>query len=87
MTTHPATIQDVAQGPALAVALCGAHYNGRQETVSGPALILFTDPVTHSTIGLPENEVTVGNVWRALRAKRDEYRAAMLETTSPRETP
>jgi hypothetical protein len=80
MTTHPATIQDVAQGPALAVALAGAHWNGVQHgRRPADALAIFTDPVTHSTLALPLAEVTIGNVSRALAAKRAEYRTAMLE--------
>lgn len=77
MTTHPATIQDVHQGPAWLVTLTGAHWNGVQHgRRPEDALAVFTDPVTHSTLALPLAEVTIGTVWRALAAKRAEWRAA-----------
>lgn len=73
----PRTINDVDR-PAFLVSLCGARYNGRQRNLPGrPDLIVFTDPVTHSTLALPEPEVTIGTVWRALQDKRREYRESM----------
>lgn len=73
-----ATILDVQQGPAFVVSLCGARWNGVQQGLApADALAVFTDPATHSTLALPLAEVTVGNVWRKLAAKRAEYRAAM----------
>ncbi len=64
------------QGPAFLVSLCGARYNGIQQTTTEPHVV-FTDPVTHSTMMLPVSEISVGRVWRKLTAKRAEFREAM----------
>ena len=74
------TVDDVNgahQGPVLLITLAGGRYDGRMHPLTGPDLILFTDPVTHSTLALREPEVSIGNVWRKLQDKRAEYRAAM----------
>lgn len=72
------TIMDVHQGPAFVVSLCGCRWNGVQQGLQpSDALAVFTDPVTRSTLALPLNEVTVGNVWRAVRKKRAEFLMAM----------
>ena len=76
------TIDDVNgthQGPALLITLAGARYEGRMHPLTGADLILFTDPVTKTTLAMREPDVTIGNVWRKLQAKRAEYRAAMNE--------
>ena len=76
------TVDDVNaahQGPALLITLAGARYDGRMHPLTGADLILFTDPVTKTTLALRETEVTIANVWRRLQAKRAEYRAAMNE--------
>jgi hypothetical protein len=71
-------IQEYHSGPALCVSLCGAHYNGRQVRLNGQsALIIFTDPVTRTTLALPEPDVTIGAVWRKLEAARKHVREAM----------
>lgn len=62
---------------AWLVTLAGARYEGQMQPLTGPALILFTDPVTQSTMGLREPEVTVGNVWRKCQEKRAQFLAAM----------
>ena len=80
MTQHPAVIQEIAQGPALVVSLCGARWNGIQQSHPkdpAKALAVFTDPVTKSTLAMPLAQVTVGTVYRALQAKRALYAAAM----------
>lgn len=76
------TIDDVNgahQGPVLLITLAGGRYDGRMHPLTGPDLILFTDPVTKSTLALREPAITVGNVWRALQAKRAEFLEAMNE--------
>lgn len=67
------------QGPAWLITLAGGRYCGRQVALSGRGadLILFTDPVTRSTLGLPERELTIGTVWRKLQEKRAQFRDAM----------
>ena len=71
--------------PAFYISLCGARYNGIQARSNGrDGLVLFTDPVTKSTMGLPESEVTIGNVWRKLQAKRKTYHQAMQDAARHR---
>jgi hypothetical protein len=62
---------------AQMIKLAGGRYDGRMTPLTGPDLILFTDMVTKSTLALREPDVTVGNVWRKLMAKRAEFVAAM----------
>lgn len=66
--------ENIHAGPGLCVALNGARYHGIRETVGDyPNVVVFTDPVTSITLILPENEVTIGNVYRALRKHRVEH--------------
>lgn len=64
-------------GPALACSLLGVRFNGLQETHGAGRLVLFTDPFTKSTMALPEAEATIGNIWRKVREKREEFCRAM----------
>lgn len=69
-----------AETPAFFISLCGARYDGIQARCKGQGgdgLVLFTDPVTKTTLCLPESEVTIGNVWRKLQAKRRDYHQAI----------
>jgi len=62
------------RGPAFLIGLCGARFNGIQQTATGwPNVVLFTDPVTSLTIAMNENDVTIGNVWRVLRQHRSTH--------------
>jgi hypothetical protein len=64
--------------PAFYISLCGARYDGIQARINGgPGLVLFTDPVTKTTLCLLESDVTIGNVWRKLQAKRRDYHHAI----------
>lgn len=67
--------------PAYQISICGARYNGIQQTVAGEGLVLFTDPVTQTTMGLLESQVTVAAIRRKLRAARDLFREAMLQAS------
>jgi hypothetical protein len=65
------TEQEVTQ----LIARAGGRYEGRMAY-----LLLFTDPVTKSTMGLRENQLTIGNVSRKIHAKRAQFKAAEKET-------
>lgn len=68
------TTENLRTGPALCCSLVGVRYNGVQH-----GLLWFTDPVTKSTLALPEQDVTIGNIWRKVHARREEYRKSMLK--------
>lgn len=71
--------------PAYYVSLCGARYEGIQKNSrGGDGLVLFTDPVTKTTLALYESDVTAENVARKLREKRELYRQAMLDAATAR---
>jgi hypothetical protein len=65
--------ENIHTGPGLSISLCGARYNGIQQTVDGEKIVIFTDPVTSIALMLPEREVTIGTIWRMLTRHRREH--------------
>jgi hypothetical protein len=66
-------------GPAYFITLAGGRYDGRMKPVTGPDLILFTDPVTRTTLALREPDVTIGTVWRKLQEKRAQFQDQIVK--------
>lgn len=70
-------------GPAVVISQCGARYEGIQaNSRGGDGLVLFTDPITRTTLALLESDVTVENVQRKLREKHAVYQQAMLDAAA-----
>lgn len=68
------TTDNIHAGPGLCVSLNGARYHGVREMAPGyESIVVFTDPVTSLTLTMPQNEVTIGNVYRALRKHRADH--------------
>lgn len=68
------TTDNIHAGPGLCVSLNGARYNGIREMAPGyESRIVFTDPVTSLTLTMPVSDVTIGNVYRALRQHRIDH--------------
>jgi hypothetical protein len=58
--------------PERIVELSGAQWAGVQETDSGP-LVLFTCPITGSTLALPEESLSVAGVLASLESTREKF--------------